>query len=864
MRESARSLLVAELVLVLRRGEGSSGVGDIFCLCTRAFVEDRKLYKLGLKGFYVKDADDSVGEEEVTEDNEKEEKHHTFETAEEFNSLALGVDDTEPDSETELMKSMGLPVQFGSLAANKALVVPEKTGKRVNKMMKKKKRKKKLLQRDIHEITQQSLEEGKDDDDHSLSDDQTLVKKEDIYDECCKNGSMPLNEFHMNEEWEKYWHEFGEGLLWKSWQKKQEEANPEPWNNPEMKDKWEQHYNELYWYYWEQFHYWASQGWTVDVTHGDDLETNTRKLDTKQSGKSLNTSSHSDHGEVQDSVLDSYLRSRDICKENPTVYEDPSDNYIFTKISEINLNAEDAEHSKLQNAADTRSHKGLSSRSSGRRCPYDYGQTEKSDKGTREGSVSSKNGCSNQPASQQGLLDATEEGRSDSNDGDGQPPERKHVKIKRSHELDVEEYPQADSDGICYQLGLKHGTGQKYRKIPGFSERKVIRLNKNIKFKSEFLDMRRTIKAKNKHTYFTDEPETFTLKKSKTLNKVQKFLQKVNEDVKIGAEDRVYHTSTSSDSDEQEKGSHSEKNLSLQNRDLLYPSSDTHKLESIEEKGKEKLIVEGEEAPLGRELIPLNIPDYLQMETEGDLLGTSEVSAMKKKKNKKTQKRKNRNLKCLPHEIADDPELTKYWAQRYRLFSRFDEGIQLDREGWFSVTPEKIAEHIADRVRLSFDSDIIVDAFCGVGGNAIQFALAAKRVIAVDIDPVKIHLAHNNAMVYGVADQIEFICGDFMKLASSLKADVVFLSPPWGGPEYATAEIFDIQTMISPDGFEIFNLSQKITNNIIYFLPRNADIDQVASLAGPGGKVEIEQNFLNNRLKTITAYFGDLIRQDVS
>jgi len=27
--------------------------------------------------------------------------------------------------------------------------------------------------------------------------------------------------------------------------------------------------------------------------------------------------------------------------------------------------------------------------------------------------------------------------------------------------------------------------------------------------------------------------------------------------------------------------------------------------------------------------------------------------------------------------------------------------------------------------------------------------------------------------------------------------------------------------------FEIFRLSKKITNNIVYFLPRNADIDQV-------------------------------------
>lgn len=28
-------------------------------------------------------------------------------------------------------------------------------------------------------------------------------------------------------------------------------------------------------------------------------------------------------------------------------------------------------------------------------------------------------------------------------------------------------------------------------------------------------------------------------------------------------------------------------------------------------------------------------------------------------------------------------------------------------------------------------------------------------------------------------------------------------------------------------------------------------------LAGPGNRVEIEQNLLNNKLKTITAYYGD-------
>lgn len=44
-------------------------------------------------------------------------------------------------------------------------------------------------------------------------------------------------------------------------------------------------------------------------------------------------------------------------------------------------------------------------------------------------------------------------------------------------------------------------------------------------------------------------------------------------------------------------------------------------------------------------------------------------------------------------EVAD-----KYWAQRKRLFSKFDEGIKLDKESWYSVTPEAIAGHIAQRV----------------------------------------------------------------------------------------------------------------------------------------------------------------------
>ncbi|GJJ74671.1 trimethylguanosine synthase [Entomortierella parvispora] len=199
-------------------------------------------------------------------------------------------------------------------------------------------------------------------------------------------------------------------------------------------------------------------------------------------------------------------------------------------------------------------------------------------------------------------------------------------------------------------------------------------------------------------------------------------------------------------------------------------------------------------------------------------------------------------------------DMAKYWAQRYRYFTLFDEGIKMDKEGWYSVTPEKIAAHIAERCR----TDVVIDAFCGVGGNSIQFALRCHRVIAIDIDPVRLECARHNAKIYGVDDRIEFICGDFMTLIPRLKADVVFLSPPWGGPGYLAQDMFDIKNDIPMDGEFLFHETCKITKNIAYFLPRNSNPEQIGNLAGPDGICEIEENVLNKVVKAWTAYFGEL------
>ncbi|XP_055908311.1 trimethylguanosine synthase [Eupeodes corollae] len=218
------------------------------------------------------------------------------------------------------------------------------------------------------------------------------------------------------------------------------------------------------------------------------------------------------------------------------------------------------------------------------------------------------------------------------------------------------------------------------------------------------------------------------------------------------------------------------------------------------------------------------------------------------------KKKKNRKLKKIPKFIVEDKSLRSYWHKRFSLFSRFDEGIKLDRESWFSVTPEKVAIHMADRLRC----DTIIDAFCGSGGNSIQFARTCNRVIAIDIDPEKIKNARHNASIYGMANKIEFIIGDYLQLSGSLKGDVVFLSPPWGGPKYISQKEYNIEESLAPLGAsDLADKSRLISENIAFFLPKNSNPQQIAKVAGVGNRVEVEHNYLNTRLVGLTAIYGD-------
>ena len=215
--------------------------------------------------------------------------------------------------------------------------------------------------------------------------------------------------------------------------------------------------------------------------------------------------------------------------------------------------------------------------------------------------------------------------------------------------------------------------------------------------------------------------------------------------------------------------------------------------------------------------------------------------------------------------------LHKYWLQRYSLFSLFDNGIILDEEGWYSATPEIIAWHHATRIVRTYGAGcLVVDAFGGVGGNAIQLALAGCRVIAIELCPERADIIRNNARVYGVEHGIEIMCGDFMSLGPCLdNVDAVLLSPPWGGPTYSSQTRFDVQDMGGAPELSFRRLLDTCFGRMrctgaVFWLPRNSHCEQIGIEVASCDSIpdvyrnecHIELATINNVDKAVTVYVG--------
>lgn len=101
---------------------------------------------------------------------------------------------------------------------------------------------------------------------------------------------------------------------------------------------------------------------------------------------------------------------------------------------------------------------------------------------------------------------------------------------------------------------------------------------------------------------------------------------------------------------------------------------------------------------------------------------------------------------------------------------------------------------------------------------------------------------------------------------SAVQADMVFLSPPWGGPAYSKSGLFDVSQEI---GSLHQNLRQLLhtaslalkdpdSRRIACFLPRNTDLKSLGVYMPNEQHCLVERNILNSHLKAVTVYYGSL------
>ena len=233
-------------------------------------------------------------------------------------------------------------------------------------------------------------------------------------------------------------------------------------------------------------------------------------------------------------------------------------------------------------------------------------------------------------------------------------------------------------------------------------------------------------------------------------------------------------------------------------------------------------------------------------------------------KKKKKTKKKERSRGGGGGPAAPSHPLPSYWLMRKHLFVRFDAGVRLDHEAWYSVTPECVAERIADRTRAAVGGDrmgVVIDAFAGAGGNAIAFARRGWGVLAVDLCAHRLHLARHNAHIYRVAARIDWLAADCFDVLPRAAVGAVFLSPPWGGPGYKARDEFPLDAL-PLDWRALLDAAAAAAPVVVVYLPRSTPLREFIALLeraraawnGAHASLEIEAYSMNDYDKAVAAF----------
>lgn len=95
-------------------------------------------------------------------------------------------------------------------------------------------------------------------------------------------------------------------------------------------------------------------------------------------------------------------------------------------------------------------------------------------------------------------------------------------------------------------------------------------------------------------------------------------------------------------------------------------------------------------------------------------------------------------------------------------------------------TPDRLRETLFNILQTRLPGSIFLDAYAGTGAVGIEaLSRGARRAIFVDRARAAVAVIRENLAALGVTGQAEVYCGKAIQVIERVKADIVFLDPPY-------------------------------------------------------------------------------------
>jgi hypothetical protein len=169
-------------------------------------------------------------------------------------------------------------------------------------------------------------------------------------------------------------------------------------------------------------------------------------------------------------------------------------------------------------------------------------------------------------------------------------------------------------------------------------------------------------------------------------------------------------------------------------------------------------------------------------------------------------------------------KLFGYGVEEPRSSNEADEASDQDQEAASST--RKNTASLTGSVAADKCPIVVTDGTACVGGNVLSFCDYFAHVNAVECDATRVQMLRHNLAVLG-KDNATCIHASYLDVMLALTQDVVFLDPPWGGPEYKELAKVDLYL----DDIPLHDICARLQGHaacVVLKVPSNFDGDKFA------------------------------------